>query len=175
MDEDASGTIEVAVEAPGWALAVTDPEGACRRAAEAALALLPETLRARAEIAVLLADDARVRDLNRDWRGKDAPTNVLSFPNLDGLDDLPGAVPVVLGDVVLALETVCREAGEQGKPAAAHLSHLVVHGVLHLLGHDHAGDDEAEAMEALERRLVGGLGYPDPYAPPEALPEGEAA
>ena len=161
MDEDASGTIEVAVEAPGWALAVTDPEGACRRAAEAALALLPETLRARAEIAVLLADDARVRDLNRDWRGKDAPTNVLSFP---AAPPAGGRFGPLLGDIVLARETMLREAAERGVGVVEYTTHLVVHGFLHLVGYDHETDEEAVVMEGLETFIMGDLGLGDPYA-----------
>ena len=107
----------------------------------------------------MLADDAFVQHLNKTWRGKDQPTNVLSFPageNTAGIDHL--------GDIVLALETITREAREQDKKPADHLTHLVVHGMLHLLGYDHEDDDEAEEMEALERRILAGLGIADPYA-----------
>jgi len=106
-----------------------------------------------AELSIVLADDALVRTLNRDWRAKDKPTNVLAFPN---------AAPL-LGDVVLAFETCAAEAAAQGKPLADHLSHLVVHGVLHLAGHDHGHAREARIMEDLERRILAAAGIPDPY------------
>ena len=98
-----------------------------------------------------------MRELNRDFRKKDAPTNVLSFP-------APPNPERHLGDIALAFGVCAREAAEQRKPLAHHLQHLTVHGVLHLLGYDHIGDDEAEAMEGLERAVLAGLGVPDPYA-----------
>lgn len=113
-------------------------------------------------VGVILTDDAELRRLNRDYRGKDASTNVLSFPMGDAA---PGG-PVMLGDVVLAFETVAREAGEQQKALPDHLRHLVVHGVLHLLGFDHETDAEAEVMERREREILAGLGVPDPYRDP---------
>lgn len=103
----------------------------------------------------MLADDAALRALNARWRQQDKPTNVLSFPAGDS---------VLLGDVVLAFETVRREASEQGKSLADHMSHLVVHGVLHLLGHDHERPRDADVMESLERQVLAGLGIADPYA-----------
>lgn len=113
------------------------------------------------EISALFTDDAHVRALNREWRGKDSPTNVLSFP---AFPVAPGdALPPMLGDIVLASETVSREAHLEGKSFDHHLTHLVVHGFLHLLGHDHVDDEEAEAMEALERRILSRLAIPDPY------------
>ncbi|NBX02785.1 MAG: rRNA maturation RNase YbeY [Alphaproteobacteria bacterium] len=105
------------------------------------------------EITVVLADDAFVKNLNRDFRGKDKPTNVLSFPG-DGH----------LGDIVLAFETIEREAKEQQKTFKAHVQHLLVHGTLHLLGHDHIKDAEAEKMEALEIKILKELGVANPYA-----------
>jgi len=110
-------------------------------------------------ITVLLTDDASVRTLNADFRGKDGPTNVLSFPAAES------ARPH-LGDIALAYGVCAREAGAQGKPLADHLMHLTVHGVLHLLGYDHQTDAEAEAMEGIERAILSKLGVPDPYAPP---------
>lgn len=115
------------------------------------------------EIAVLGCDDARIAALNAAFRGKSAPTNVLSWP----AEDLaPGEVPTgpELGDIAIAWETCAREAEEQGKPLEAHVTHLLVHGTLHLLGHDHMTDAEAEVMEGLERDVLAGLGLPDPYA-----------
>ena len=110
-------------------------------------------------LTIVLSGDEEVRGLNRTWRGKDTPTNVLSFP----AGAQPGA-PRQLGDVVLAFETVAREADAQGLAVSDHVSHLVVHGVLHLLGFDHASEDEAEKMESTERRLLASLGIADPYA-----------
>lgn len=124
-----------------------------------------------AELSVVLSDDAHVRDLNRDYRGKDKPTNVLSFPaELDM--DIPGA-PRMLGDIVLALETVQREALEQSKTAEAHLTHLSVHGLLHLLGYDHIEEEEAQQMEALEVRLLADLGIANPYGDTYRAPDEE--
>lgn len=123
---------------------------------------------ARAEVCVALSDDASVRELNRQYRGKDAPTNVLSFPAPEATL-APSAVqisahqPRTLGDLVLAYETLAREAREQGIPLAHHLQHLVVHGLLHLLGFDHETDREAEEMEALEVEILAGLGISNPY------------
>ncbi|MCA0400961.1 MAG: rRNA maturation RNase YbeY [Proteobacteria bacterium] len=154
--------IEIVTEAEGWER-IADCEAIIRRAVAAAL----EAGGARAgEITLLLADDARVHALNRDYRGFDKPTNVLSFPAAT----MPGDEAPALGDIALAFETCAREAREEGKELPDHLTHLVVHGVLHLLGHDHETDDEAEAMEALEVRVLAGLGINDPYRVEEKDP-----
>jgi len=108
-------------------------------------------------VTILLTDDDSVADLNQRFRGKAGPTNVLSFPAPTNPEDH-------LGDIALAYGVCAREAVEQGKPLALHLQHLVAHGVLHLLGYDHLTEAEAEEMETLERRLLAGLGVPDPYA-----------
>jgi probable rRNA maturation factor len=121
------------------------------------------TLIAPLVIGVRLTDDDEQRRLNRAYRGKDAPTNVLAFPLADLADPLPPGSPLLLGDVVLAFETVRREAEAQGKPLADHLRHLVVHGVLHLLGFDHDSELDAAAMEAREVEILAALGVPDPY------------
>jgi len=134
---------------------------ACRRTAAAALTLAQDCP-PRIELSVLLTDDATVRGLNRRWRSIDAPTNVLAFPAAPGPAP-PAGAPKALGDVTLAYETVAREAEAQGKSLDAHLAHLVIHGVLHLLGHDHDRAAEARAMESLEARAMGSLGYGDPY------------
>ncbi|WP_408102031.1 rRNA maturation RNase YbeY [Stutzerimonas sp. VN223-3] len=127
------------------------------------------TLRQRtadSELTIRLVDEAEGRQLNRDYRGKDYATNVLSFPA--DVPDGPGGVPMLdiplLGDLVICVPVVEREATEQGKALQAHWAHLVVHGCLHLLGYDHLEDDEAEEMESLERQLLAELGHPDPYA-----------
>jgi probable rRNA maturation factor len=118
------------------------------------------------EIAVLLADDDAVRDLNRDWRGKDTPTNVLSFASWWD-DDCPPppapGVPLMLGDLALALQTLTAEAAREGKSPDDHFAHLALHGVLHLLGYDHIDADDAREMETLEIRLLAAIGVADPY------------
>lgn len=160
--------VEIAVEDPAW-----DDPGAIGTLIEAAVAAAAaasgETLPEGAEISVLLTSDAAIRELNRDHRGKDKPTNVLSFPTA-GPDE---PLQPLLGDIVLARETLIREAEAEGKPFADHLRHLAVHGTLHLLGYDHETDAEAEEMEALETAILAELGVPDPYADP-ATPLGAA-
>jgi len=152
----ASGpAVDIVIEAGGWA-AQAGAEAAILRAVAAAAAAMDV---AAGEVAVLLTDDARMQALNRDFRGFDKPTNVLSFP---GADEAQGH----LGDIAIALETTAREAGEESKPFADHLTHLTVHGFLHLLGHDHEDDAEAEEMEGLETAILGRLGIPDPYREP---------
>ena len=122
----------------------------------------------RAEIGLLLLDEETARAYNRDYRQKDYATNVLSFALDEGeqaaLAGLSGNLPVLRGDLVICPQVVAREAAEQGKTLEAHFAHLTLHGVLHLMGYDHIEPDEAEAMEALEIRLMNQLGYPNPYA-----------
>lgn len=113
------------------------------------------------ELTVRLVDNDEMQELNREYRGKDAPTNVLSFP-CDW--DLPEE-PRLLGDVVIAAAVVNREAKEQKKSAEAHWAHITIHGFLHLLGYDHIEDSDAEKMESAERDILDRLGYADPYAP----------
>jgi len=156
--------VDVAVEAPGWAEAVPDAPALAERAARAAVEAAGGIPEAGAELSVVLSDDAAVRALNRDWRGKDAPTNVLSFPQAEESVTSGAGFPILLGDVVLALETCAREAGETGRPIADHVAHLVVHGVLHLMGHTHDDDGPALRMEALERVVLASFGVADPYA-----------
>ncbi len=154
--------IEVSVEDPRWEMAVPDLEALAVRAVEAALAFGPGLSADPVEVSVLLTDDEAVRTLNRTWRGKDRPTNVLSFPAAP--QPLPPGLARPLGDVVLAYDTLVRETGEQSKPLAHHLAHLLVHGTLHLLGQDHeTGEAEADAMEALEIEALATLGIPNPY------------
>jgi probable rRNA maturation factor len=125
-----------------------------RALAQAAAALSTGT----AELAIVLTDDSAIRQLNHAWRGKDAATNVLSFPTAPA-----GGEPRLLGDVVLAYETIAREARAERKPFAHHVAHLAVHGFLHLLGYDHERNADAETMEAAERDILHRLGIPDPY------------
>jgi len=139
-------------------------------AAQAAFTASPPKTPALYEATIVLTDDAEMRELNRTWRNKDQPTNVLSFP----ASDAPGESAAVggstalgecahLGDVVIAFETTCAEAAEKSLSLSDHVSHLVVHGVLHLLGFDHHEDNEAEQMERLERMALASLGIADPY------------
>ncbi len=118
------------------------------------------------EVAVRFTDDAEVQELNRDWRGKDAPTNVLSFPML-AADEVDAALGEsddrLMGDIALAYETCAREAAEKNIDVEAHATHLVVHGTLHLLGHDHGDEAAGDAMERLETEILAGLGVADPY------------
>ena len=160
--------LEIAVDiaSPEWA-ALSDAEAIAERALAAAYGALDHGVDARpAEVSLVLADDTMVAALNRDYRGKDGPTNVLSFPQQDGeappAGVLPG-MPDMLGDVVIAFGVTAAEARDQGIPLADHLSHLCVHGMLHLLGFDHIDADEADRMERLETDILGGLGVPDPY------------
>ncbi|MDO9474924.1 MAG: rRNA maturation RNase YbeY [Caulobacter sp.] len=138
------------IEDEAWIAALPGAEALVLPAAEAAL-------EARGGVTILLTDDDSVAELNERFRGKTGPTNVLSFPAPTNPEDH-------LGDIALAYGVCAREAAEQGKPLAHHLQHLVAHGVLHLLGYDHLTEAEAEAMEALERQILAGLGVPDPYA-----------
>jgi probable rRNA maturation factor len=171
--------LDVLVDKADWVTALPGVEGHCRRAAGAAFERLWRRRQA-AEATLVLADDARVASLNRTFRGIDAATNVLSFPATEHALAMIGAVgegsgsdvigpPVPLGDMILAYETVEAEAGRNAKSLADHVSHLVVHGILHLLGYDHQTDSEADVMEALETSLLAGLGVADPYAGPHDL------
>jgi probable rRNA maturation factor len=148
-DPDCPVDIAVAVEDPAWA---PEAEALCRLAAAATLAAAG---RRGGELSILLSDDAHLAALNSRFRHVDGPTNVLAF--------VAGA-PGLLGDVIVARETTTEEARAQGKALVAHLSHLVVHGTLHLLGFDHHDDDEAQRMEAMEVRVLAALDIADPYA-----------
>ena len=162
-----TAVIEIAVTVccDAWRAACPEAESLAERAARAALAAEPpEAGDAPVLLGVVLTDDEEQRALNRAWRGKDSPTNVLSFATSDPDETPPPGAPLLLGDVVLAFATVAREAAEQQKPLSDHLAHLVVHGVLHLLGFDHESDGEAAIMEAREIEILAGLGVPAPYA-----------
>ena len=151
-------TADILVSATCWA-AEPDAEALVQRAIEAAAR---QTSADGAEVAIVLTDDSGIRSLNRDWRGIDKPTNVLSFPAAK--TPVHGGEPRLLGDIAIAYETTRREAESENKPFAHHLSHLAVHGFLHLVGYDHENDADAETMESLERTILAGLGVPDPYA-----------
>jgi probable rRNA maturation factor len=148
--------IDVDIQSPLW-----DAQPEAERQVRAAIAAAAARKPSAGEVSVLLADDAAVKALNRDWRGIDKPTNVLSFPSAT---PKAAGVPALLGDIAIAFETLDREAKAENRPFLHHLAHLTVHGYLHLLGYDHQTDSEAEAMEALEREILAAMLIPDPYA-----------
>ncbi|HEY9078686.1 rRNA maturation RNase YbeY [Magnetovibrio sp.] len=156
--------IDINVDRGAWAEVLPNYEQICQRAIQAAVAkgaVCEDEDEAQWEISVLLSDDDAIRVLNRDWRGKDKPTNVLSFPAPP--DELPDGAPILLGDIAVALETTQREALEQEKSLEDHFCHLMVHGMLHLLGFDHETDADADEMEPLEIEILAGLGIDSPY------------
>lgn len=175
--------IDILIEAEEWG-GRSDHEAAIRAALDAAAAYLssrgstpspprptPMSLPGQAALAVALIDDATIRRLNRDFRGIDKATNVLAFPAAPPpAADTARAAPRQLGDIAIAHGVTAREAEEAGKPFNHHLSHLAIHGFLHLLGHDHDRDDRADEMERLERAILAELGIPDPYAAPIETP-----
>ena len=159
---------EVLVVADCWQ---TEPEAEAviHRAIEVAAEIADADI-GEAELAVMLTDDSGIRTLNNNWRHIDKPTNVLSFPALQPTGSVgPDEAPRMLGDIAIAYETTRKEADDEQKPFDHHLSHLAVHGFLHLVGYDHEKDDDAEAMEALEREILAQLGIPDPYADRERM------
>ena len=158
-------TIDIAVECAGWT-AVGDVAGLAQRAVAAAIMLADIDIEAGTELSLVLSDDAFVQGLNKAWRGKDRATNVLSFPTEE---------PMLLGDIVVAYETCAREAVDDGMTLADHLTHLVVHGFLHLVGFDHADEDEADAMERLETRILESLAIASPHADARMLAKDPSA
>lgn len=168
MSDDTTIEVDVLVEADLWSAIPEAAELVTRAVLAACAGALSEyeiDIDGH-EIAVKLTDDGAIRALNRDWRGKDYATNVLSFPTPEMAR--AGGDPH-LGDIAIAFETLEREALAEGKPLADHLAHLAVHGTLHLLGYDHEVAEEAEEMEAMERLVLAGLGVPDPYAETEPV------
>jgi probable rRNA maturation factor len=168
MPHSAIPITEVLVVADCWQ-DEPDAEAVIQRAIAAAAETVDADV-ADAELAVMLTDDSGIRTLNSNWRGVDKPTNVLSFPALqpDGgrrEDDAPR----MLGDIAIAYQTMRREADDEQKPFDHHLSHLAVHGFLHLIGYDHETDDDADAMENLEQEILAQLGIADPYADRERM------
>jgi probable rRNA maturation factor len=159
---------EVLVVADGWQ-SEPDAEAVIQRAIAAAAEMTDADI-GEAELAVMLTDDAGIRTLNKNWRGIDKPTNVLSFPALPPTGPAgPDDPPRMLGDIAIAFETTRKEADDEQKPFDHHLGHLAVHGFLHLIGYDHETDDDAEAMEALETEILAQLGIPDPYGNRERM------
>jgi len=160
--------IDISVEAGNWP-ADTVLHDLCKTCVAAAL----ETglqVRPESELSIVFTDDEAIQKLNSSWRDKNSATNVLSFPASDPHDDIYGPL---LGDIVLAYETVAREATELGIDFHAHVTHLVIHGFLHLFGYDHQDEAEAEVMENQERQIMAALGLDDPYADRPLLADGE--
>jgi probable rRNA maturation factor len=147
-------TIDVVVESDLWK-ATEDAGAVAKRAVVEAAAMLSTC---QAELAIVLTDDSAIRSLNRAWRRVDAATNVLSFPT-----SRTAGASLLIGDIVLAYETIAREARAENKPFTHHVAHLAVHGFLHLLGYDHERDADAERMEGIERDILRRLDIPDPY------------
>jgi probable rRNA maturation factor len=158
-------SIDIIVQSSLWQ---SEPgvETMLHRAIEEAAAALSTS---EAELAIVLTDDSAIRLLNRDWRGIDEPTNVLSFPAKIARDN---ETAPLLGDIVIAFETSAREAATEKKPFLHHVAHLAVHGFLHLEGHDHVIDAQADAMERLEREILARLGVADPYAAHDTKTDG---
>ncbi len=153
--------VDVLIESDGWRM-LPEAEHLVRRAVTFAAASVFESRHRNVELCVLLCDDEAIARLNSYWRGQAKPTNVLSFPAPPPKGRARGK-GVPLGDIAIAYETLTREAAENRKAASDHLSHLVVHGFLHLMGYDHHMDDEAERMERLERDILAQIGIADPY------------
>ncbi len=166
--------IAVSLDSDLWIRETSDLQGLCDRAANMAAYYavndskceLKELNNKDIEISVVYSDDNSVQELNKNYRGKDKPTNVLSFATIDGIDDIQELFeeePIMLGDVILAFETTKKESTEQNKKFEDHATHLLVHGVLHLMGFDHIEDIEADYMEALETKILAELGIENPY------------
>ncbi|MEL8055567.1 MAG: rRNA maturation RNase YbeY [Pseudomonadota bacterium] len=147
-------SFEMRLDDDRWLEAISDLDGLCTRALEAAATVSA----IEGEVSLLFTDDAAIQILNRDFRGKDKPTDVLSFPAEKM--DYP-----LLGDIAVAYETCAKDAATKSIPLDQHLAHLLIHGYLHLIGHDHMEDTEADKMETLEIEALASLGWPDPYKP----------
>lgn len=155
--------VDIDVRCDHWREKLPHVASLCRRAAVAAAGSARDGVvgEAAGEISIVLADDDFVQMLNRSWRDHDSPTNVLAFPASS--EDMPSGEVRLFGDVVVAFQTTLREAEKQCKQLDHHLTHLIVHGVLHLMGYDHLTDDEAEQMETLETDILADMGIDDPY------------
>jgi probable rRNA maturation factor len=157
----AAPEVDLQVQSQAW-----DGEPQAENTVRAAIAAAARACPAEGEVSIVLTDDAAIRTLNRDWRNLDKATNVLSFPAMKP----PGGAPPLLGDIVIAYETLAGESSEEGKPLLHHLAHLAVHGFLHLMGYDHQTDSQADAMERLERDILASMNIADPYRAHETGP-----
>jgi probable rRNA maturation factor len=154
--------VALEIEDPRWRAAIPGAADLMERAIGIALEGLPDGR--PIEVGVRLVDDGTIRGLNRDWRGQDKPTNVLSFPMGDPTPVIDADFPWLIGDIVMSFDTVLVESARDGKAVDHHAAHLAIHAALHLIGHDHEDEEEARAMEALEVSLLARLGVDDPYA-----------
>lgn len=165
LKNDMPLTIDIIFESPLWAKARLSARKHVQTVLDTtweSIAKRPKTI--MPELTITLTDDAQIKILNRDYRDKDKPTNVLSFPMFERMDDIPknaGSVP--LGDIMIAFETIKRESIEQDKTLSDHFTHMLIHGFLHLLGYDHIHDNDAKTMESLEIKILKKLGVANPY------------
>jgi probable rRNA maturation factor len=159
-------TIDLRIADERWSVL-----GDCDQFAAHVLGLAAARMSATGEAAILLTDDAEMRALNKQWRGLDKPTDVLSFPR--DAPEIPGQ-PQYLGDIAVGYDTALRDAESMGRPFEAHMAHLLIHGFLHLLGYDHIEAEDAKVMEPLEVELLASLGWADPYATGPYVGNGEA-
>ena len=157
--------VEIAVECAAWENAIPELESFANSVAQASMAELASERPSDAEVSLLFCDDLEIQKLNARWRKQDKPTNVLSFPSGASI---PGASARLLGDIAIAFETVARESSNEQKSLRDHTAHMIVHGLLHLLGYDHEAEAEAESMEGRERAILARLGIPDPFRDREA-------
>lgn len=165
-ENPAGNTIDVSVSEPEWTNSHLELEELVENVVQLTLksARLPEDIRnSPLEISVVLANDDLIQVLNREYRDKDKPTNVLTFATLDSDDPVPEDGPFPLGDIILSFQTIDREAREQGKFFKDHFTHMLVHGTLHLVGYDHQTEDDANIMETLEIHILGNLNIQNPY------------
>lgn len=153
---------DILIEDPRW-VATVDLQPLVNSVIDATLGALNAEKGGPAEVSLLFADDARISVVKGAWLGKNAPTNVLSFPSAEG-GQQSGSERTLLGDMILSFDTICREAQDEGKSFEAHLAHMIAHGFLHLMGYDHINDEEADVMEALESQVLIALGMPDPWS-----------
>jgi len=154
--------VDITLETDAWERHLKHCDAFSQKVLETVFRKLPDIVKEPVEVAILLADDEALQELNKSWRGKDRPTNVLSFPAPKDLRPYPGQ-PLFLGDLALSFSTLEREAREQSKTFEQHAAHLLIHGTLHLLGFDHETEEEAKIMEELEVQILADMGIPDPY------------
>jgi probable rRNA maturation factor len=169
---DASPRIALEIEDPRWSERLPDIREILESAIGLALAGTDAGDRT-IEVGVRLVDDGAIQGLNREWRGRDKPTNVLSFPLGEAGPVTDAEFPWLIGDIVMSFDTICAESRRDGKPLEHHVAHLAIHGALHLIGHDHEDETEAETMESAETALLARLEIPDPYAEATLSAEGK--
>lgn len=159
--------IYISCDNDDWKEHIPDYEEMCRQAVLSCICACDDDILSydNSEISILLTTDAHIQELNKEYRGKDKPTNVLSFAAEDANDDFPKTEndSLILGDIIVAFETISNEAKKQSKTLSNHFFHMIVHGMLHLLGHDHINNNEADEMEKLEIEILTAFDIPNPY------------